>query len=223
MIINTKLKFSTILFLVIFGLLENGCASGQSSAVNQNEILPTDNKINVKKELIPPTLEISALPQVSINKLLKIHWKIINSNQEPIYIYSTLLDESNSAFVELETNKSQRLFEIRFTRLSKLILEPNYFPKSKFTKIGAGESLEGDYSSQLDSRQKGNVKTKENSEKNNSEKLKGKWSIRALIAYSNEVDSVEKAINNLKNGHPIDPVVEWQKISSSKTVEVIFK
>ena len=48
----------------------------------------------------------------------------------------------------------------------------------------------------------------------------GLWSLRSLIAYGYEVESVYRAMRQQSErdyGHPIDPVVEWQRISSSHT------
>lgn len=219
---KTNFTILAALFLTFFCLLISNCANGKGGEVYQNEIPMISNQVNAKKEAMPPTLELSAAPESNLNEPLKIHWKISNPNQKPVFVYSTLLDKSNFAFAELEIDTSQKLFEIRFTSLSKGIVEPNYFPKTVFAEIEAGKSLEGDFYTRFDLLKEIKL-TKDASKKDELKNLTGQWNVRALIAYGNEIESVQKTIGDTKGGHPIDPIVEWQKTSISKPIAIVFK
>ena len=223
MIINkTNFTILAALFLTFFCLLVSGCAGSKGNEVYQNEISTMSNRVNARKETTPPTLELSASSENNLSEPLKIHWKITNSNQKPIFVYSTLLDKSNFAFAELKIDVSQKLFEILFTSLSKGIVEPNYFPKTVFAEIGAGKSLEGDFNTRFDVLKEINL-AKDASKKADLKDSAGQWNVTALIAYGDEIESVQKTIGDTKGGHPIDPIVEWQKIATSKPITIVFK
>lgn len=226
-----KPKALILVLLLNFSLLGISCATATNGEAHQGDLsLASDSidvvntSINAQTELNIPTLELSASQTASLNKPFKIHWKVENLSRKPIFIYSTLLDESNSTFAELKINKLQKSLEIDFTRLSKLALEPNYFPKTKFSKVEPGKSLEGDFNTRTNLLQEmTSAIAEDNSAKSGRKGFAGQWKISASIAYGDEIESVQRSIDNTKGGHPINPIVEWQKLASSKAIEVTFE
>jgi hypothetical protein len=216
---NTNLAI-LITFLASFCSLAIGCSNNVTeSRQNKNESLTANAQVKIKSELVDPVVELYLAYETKLNQPLKIHWKITNPNVTPIYIYTSLLQEKNSGSVEMKINKAIKTIDLHFTRLAKLNLEPNYFPKTEFTKIEAGKSLEGDFKSQL------NLFEEIKRQNVSKEKLKafiGEWNIKGLVAFGEEVDSIQKVIAESKGGHPVDAIVDWQKIATSASVKVIL-
>lgn len=206
------------MLLVIVSLLEINCAGGKSQIVAQNGNTPVVNSVisnqenvnlgNANRTIAPqetaaPLVELSAPKDAKANAPLEIHWKISNPNREPVFVYSALLEKKAAQFVEVETNNARKSVEIRFTRLAKIALEPNFFPKAAFLKIEPGKSTEGDFSL---------IKIPA-----------GEWSVTASIGYGGEIESVQKQAADAKGEHPVNPVVAWQKSASSEPLEIVVK
>jgi hypothetical protein len=191
-----------------------------STIKSEDKTTINGNQLKINNELVAPVVELSMASEATLNQPLKIHWKITNPNAESVYIYTSLLQEKNSVSVEFKINKSEKMIDLIFTRLSKIILEPNYFPKTEFTKIEAGKSLEGDLKSKLNLFEEMKRQT---TSKESSKSFTGEWSVKGIIAFGDEIDSVKKVIDNTKNGHPIDPIIDWQKTTTSKTIKVFLK
>jgi hypothetical protein len=219
--INNTNLIVLITFLASFCSLAIGCSNNVSEInQNQNKSSTVNTKVDIKSDVVAPVVELSLMSETNLNQPLKIHWKITNPNTTPIYIYTSLLQEKNSGSVEMKINKERKTIDLHFTRLAKIILEPNYFPKTEFTSIDAGKSMEGDFKTQL------NLFEEIKRQNGSKEKLKsfvGDWNIKGLIAFGEEADSVQKTVTELKGVHPIDPVVDWQKIATSVPLKVILK
>ena len=51
----------------------------------------------------------------------------------------------------------------------------------------------------------------------------GSWKMRSLIAYGDEIGSVQNDLKNLYPhgiGHPLAAITKWQKVAYSQTVSV---
>jgi hypothetical protein len=192
----------------------------------QNHSLQNGIQSNrISSEGVAPIIHLEVSSSIKLEDPLEVHWRIFNNTTEPIYIYSTLLQ--HASFADFDIDAKQKIIEIHFLRLSLWGEKPPpyYFPPTEFSKIDPGQELKGKLVSgksigQLVSYKSSDGKTEE-------EKIKpGTWTIRALVAYGREIESVQKDLIELQKkgkGHPADPVVRWQKISQSELVSVIVE
>lgn len=167
----------------------------------------------------PPTVQVKV--DSPINHQLKMHWKISNLNTKPMYIYSSLL--RRTSFVEINIDADKKMIEVRFLRLKLLELTPLSFPETAFMRLDAEESREGYFVSDISVEQiveRNLVAIDPVREKIKSRITPGTWTVRALIAYGYEIESVQ---NNREKGHPIDPVVKWQKVAYSEPVSLTIQ
>ena len=165
-----------------------------------------------------PLVQVLAASDAKMSGPLRFHWRIINRCDRSVYVYSSLLNHPESAVVDIEGTR--REITVQFLSLRKFNATPYYFPDTEFARIDPGQMLEGNFASKdaLIS-----LKTPPGSDNGSAaQKVRpGLWSIRSLIAYGDEVESVYRAMREQSErdyGHPIDPVVEWQRIASSHPV-----
>jgi hypothetical protein len=172
-----------------------------------------------------PVVQISVSPRVRLRKPLEMQWKILNTSTQPVYIYSSLLQQPNTYFAEIVVDFERKTIEVRFLSLRTLELSPNYFPKTEFIRIDPGQSQAGQFVSyhsleKLIREQSTKLPITKRNEK------PGTWKVRSLVAYGDEIGSVQKAVAKLTasgTGHPINPVVEWQKVAYSEPVSITLE
>lgn len=178
-------------------------------------------KSHVQTSDTPPTLQITIESPVKLKNRLKLHWKLLNNGTKPIYVYSSLLQRSS--FVEINVDEDKKAIEVRFLRLKLLELTPLSFPETTFKRLDAGEPIEGYFISDTPVEQLVEWKLVDSDpvkEKIKSRVTPGTWTVRCLIAYGYEIESVQ---NDQEKGHPIDPVVKWQKVAYSERVDVTIQ
>jgi hypothetical protein len=205
------------LFLVIIALVITGFACGRPQP--QLSSMPEPS---TKFDLVPE-VRITLSPLIRVDQPLVFHWKIVNNGPHPIYIYSTLLEHPFSA--DLFIDSAQHVIEVRWLQLQPIPVGVYAFPEASFLEVSSGESREGDFMSDVPTKELVTYKAVEST----IEKQKitpGNWKIQVLVAYGNEIDSVKKDIaDSLRRGkeHPINPIVRWQKIVYSEPVNVTFE
>lgn len=173
----------------------------------------------------PPLVQIEIPQPAKLGKPLQLHWRITNNAKRPVFIYSTLLH--NEYFVEFNASLEQKTIEVRFLRLRPWgdRPPPYYFPETEFARIDPGKSIEG----RLVSKESFRVVVRDRSVGLKAEKeliTPGIWTIQVLVAYGYEIESVQQRIDassSLKDSHPADPVVKWQKVARSKAVTGSFQ
>jgi hypothetical protein len=209
------MKFNRITYtVIIFVFLGSACNLSRKTDQTEPKL---KSPINANE----PTLEINVGRILDLRKPLALQWKITNYDAMPIYLFSTLLQKTGNEYAEIILDSDHRIITICFTRLSSIALVPNYFPKPGFSKIESGKSQEGSYESTQsvgEMFRANNVKWLNN--------MSEGWSVRSLIAYGYEAETVEETVDqSIARGivHPINPVVEWQKIVYSNSVNVILK
>lgn len=187
------------------------------SRANSSHNLSDDDKLSLSNP-ITSLITVWINPPLSLRRSdkLRLHWKITNKNHHPVYVYSSLLKQP--PFVEIAVDASSRTIEIRFTRITSITPGVNYFPAADFEEIGTEQSWKGDYVG-ADAISSDLLSGPDKNRQDSSPILTGEWRIRAAIAYGDEIDSVQSAIKKSEaNGdeHPINPVVNWQKIQYSE-------
>lgn len=209
-------------FFQIFGAAILGCAIGPGCGLTPDTPTVNSPAEQAATEDTPPLVQIEIAQPAKLGKPLQLHWRITNNAKRPVFIYSTLLH--NEYFVEFNASVEQKTIEVRFLRLRAWgdRSPPYYFPKTEFARIDPGESIEG----QLVSRESFRVVVRDRSVglKAKEEQITpGIWSIQALVAYGYEIESVQQSSSSLEDGHPADPVVQWQKVARSKPVTGSFQ
>lgn len=175
----------------------------------------------IAAEAIQPKIQISLSPTLRLGKPLKMQWKIINQGPTPLYVYSSLLQQPNTDFAEVGIDTKSKTIEIRFLSLRTMEVGPNYFPKTEFMRIDPGQSKEGRFVSRYSLEKL--IDDQLSSSRPSTESIVGTWTVRSLVAYGNEVASVEKILaSRAASGtdHPINPVVAWQRVAYSNSVNV---
>jgi hypothetical protein len=211
---NFKLQFLVISFLM---LMSFACDDvGRRRATAQTDMSDQQEEA--------PLLEIAVSPIRRLDDPLELGWKITNRAGKVLYVYSTLLQKSNSDFVEINIDAQRKIIEIRFTSLEQLEVAPNYFPNTEFARVDPQRSLEGSFRSNHPIRQLVSYRAAGKGIKGD-KITAGAWKIRSLVAYGFEMQSVENAsAKSIARGteHPINPIVRWQRIAYSEFVSVTF-
>lgn len=170
-------------------------------------------------------------PSFTLDEPLKMRWRIFNSGVKPKYVYSTLLRPENGALAEINIDAEHRLLEVRFLRLNTFPrdISPNSFPDTEFKRIDPGQSYDGYFVSSKPARHISNTKITNTSplhEAVTGRLTTGTWELRTLVAYGDEIESVQSDLKTLypySKGHPLAAIVKWQKVAYSETVRVIFQ
>ena len=153
-----------------------------------------------------PTIQIEGDAAFARSKALALRCRISNPGSEPLYIYSSVLE--NPRFAEIVIDRQHKLIELRFTRLEKSPLLPYYFPRAAFREIRPTQSETFSVASTSAVR----------------ELTQGRWQLRVVIGFGHEVSAVKLALRSDAEGteHPINEIVRWQKaaFSNSITIEI---
>jgi len=210
-----KTLMSIVGLIALIGL---GCSRQASEQAASGQSRPV-------AEAMPPLLQISVSPVLRLRKPFEMKWKILNAGAQPVYIYSSLLRQPNTYFAEVWIDIERKMIEVRFLRLRTFAVGPNYFPETKFLRIDPGQSEEGQFVSyySLEKLIKGQSSGRPTIKR---EVLSGTWTVRSLVAYGYEIASVEKAAARLRSSgteHPINPVVEWQRVAYSEAVNITLQ
>jgi hypothetical protein len=116
------------------------------------------------------------------------------------------------------------MIEVRFLSLRTIEVAPNYFPKTEFIRIDPGQSKEGQFVSYYSLERWIDLSTGRPLAKR--KVTSGTWMVRSLVAYGYEIESVQRALAALTASgteHPINPVVEWQKVAYSHPVNITLE
>jgi len=136
-------------------------------------------------------------------KGVHLKWRILNTADVPIYVYSTFLTGSRAA---AWSERSDGTFEIRTSLNTKLHMTAYSYPKAVFTRIEPHSTLDGDLSDPAPRLRKLN-----------------KVRISLSVAYGNSIARVEQDLQasaHVDAEHPANPIVEWQCIAWSNVVKL---
>lgn len=213
---NVKAPIFVVSLLVLMSLAcDNRAHDGRTRAQSERP----------EQEDRPPLLEIEITPTRKLDKPLEFQWKITNRSEKPVYFYSTLLQKPNTYFAEIDIDGERKMIEVRFTSLEPVEVAPNYFPKTEFTRVDVGQSQDGSFVSHDPIERLASYSAI--GKKTEVQKITaGAWTIRSLLAYGYEVESVkDAAAKSVSHGteHPINPVVQWQKVVYSNLINVTFQ
>lgn len=202
----------TLTILIIFITLPNffcNEANKQRQAINNQETVAVEG---VKQ--ISPQVEVDILSYLELNKPLMFNLRIKNGGNETIYFYSALLN--NPKFLNIYVNSEKKIIEVRFTRFHTFQNSPNYFPDAEFIKVEPNEVYKREFTTEVPFKERDYYDSDTGAKWQQLES--GTWKMRVAIAYSYEIESVQKKIaevNSIGKEHPINPIVEWQKIAYS--------
>jgi hypothetical protein len=164
------------------------------------------------------TFEISDLKNTS--NQVEFNWKVMNTGTAgPLYIYSSLLE--NPDFAEIALDPIPKLIEVRFLRLQPVQGAPYFFPETQFKRILPGETITGHFvirDVQLLLSKEGKA-----TKSGGTSPTPDTWSLQALVAYGEEIESVQTKLKGSEPSdthHPINPVVNWQKIARSNLTKI---
>jgi hypothetical protein len=204
--------------LLFTALLVIGIANLTRSWRHKAIILESDRAVQGNAA---PLVRINIDPTTKLSRFLDMKWQITNSEEGPIYVYSTLL--KNSAYPNIQIDVDQKLIQIQWLSLDPLPFTPYAFDKAEFMRLEAKETRSGEFisSTTLGAAINDWITA---TVKNKKTPIEGVWKFQLLLAYGYEMESVKKAIEeNDRKGvieHPINPVVRWQKVAYSEPIEV---
>jgi hypothetical protein len=164
-----------------------------------------------------PLVQITTDSRFTRKQRLKFRVRIENPGTEPIFVYSALFNHSR--FAETVIDVRQRVIEVRFSRLETSPILPYYFPRAEFWEIGARQTREFVCSfdiplSQMRSYQSVNNKTR-------AERLtSGDWALRIMIGYGDDISTLKQSLaraHAVGTEHPINEIVNWQKVAYSNS------
>lgn len=166
-----------------------------------------------------PLVLIEGVSTFSQDRPLAFRCKIRNPGSKPLYVYSALLQSPQ--FAEVVLDRTQKLIEVRFSRLQPSPIVPYYFPPAAFRKITANDPANFDVTF--------NTSLKElrgyeiiNGTSREARVAPGTWTVRILIGYGYDVSDVKLALPSNAAGeqHPINAIVKWQKVVLSNSVTI---
>lgn len=163
-----------------------------------------------------PAVEVKVVAPTLSNNLLDFRWEMMNTSAKPIFIYYALLE--NPASAEYRFDHETRTLQVLFLSLQTIPAIPYYYPEPSFIKIPPGQSIQGHFAGK---RSIGDLTGPTQSGKHADEgsAAASQWRVEVLVAYGEEIESVQKAIRELKGAqHPINPIVRWQRIAHSQPV-----
>lgn len=189
----------------------------QKQVINSREIIAVE-EINQ----LDPLVEVEVLPYLEFDERLVFNLRIKNCGNEPIYFYSALLD--NPKILDIYVDSEEKIIETRFTRFHTFASSPNDFPDAEFTKVEPKEAYQREFTTEI------SFKKKAYYDSDAGYKLQridsGTWRIRVAVAYGYEIDSVQRKIAEIiliGKEHPINPIVEWQKIAYSNYGTIVIQ
>ena len=136
-------------------------------------------------------------------KGVHLKWRILNTTDVPIYVYSTFLIGSRAA---AWSERSDGTFEIRTSLNTKLHMTAYSYPKAVFTRIEPHSALDGNLS---DPGQRLKKLTKAR--------------ISLSVAYGTSIAKVEQDLQgaaHVEAEHPANPIVAWQCMDWSNVVDI---
>jgi hypothetical protein len=188
----------------------------------KNSLGDLKNNIETSNQSVVPgsiSVSIEVTRSIRLSDPLQVRWNVSNNSNKQIYLYSSLFDKPH--FVETSIDNSDRTIEIRFTRLSTISTDVNYFPAPEFKEVDVGGGLSGTYVSR--SKASEEVSYNPNGRQGEANRISGgEWRVRIAAAYGEEITSILKASEDSKasDEHPINPVVKWQKIVYSEFEQI---
>jgi hypothetical protein len=136
-------------------------------------------------------------------KGVHLKWRILNTADVPIYIYSTFLTGSRAA---AWSERSDGTVEIRTSLNNKLHMTAYSYPKAVFTRIEPHSALDGNLSDPAQQLKK-----------------LTKVRISLSVAYGNSIAKVQQDLQqsaHVEAEHPANPIVGWQCIAWSNVVDL---
>jgi hypothetical protein len=218
------MKTQILILIITSSVALMGYACGTHSTQQLAELPPTPTH-SVSQDQ-PPDIYVEADATVKLSKPLKLRWRIVNRSAKPIYIYSTLLEQPNTRLAEVNINEEERTIDVNFLRLEPLRHSIYNFPQAEFKRLAQGESLEGHLTGEKSSGQLTSYRTFEDRKLHPVKPTAGAWRVRCGVSYGYEVESVKTGLEELyRSGteHPINPIVEWQKVAYSTPINVVFQ
>lgn len=217
MSMNSQRVFSA--FVCLFGL---ACLASVRQPPPQTA---APEKSPAAAEEPSPTVTLKSISTGRLSEPLKLDWEIKNEGLVPIYVYSTLLEGSNVRLAKSHIDRERKTIDIYFLYPEPLRQSIYNFPKASFKLLNAGQTMVGTFVSdrpvgQLDEYVLSDGRLVR------IQPTPGDWKVRYAMAYGREIESVNAQLEKLYSQgteHPINPVVRWQKVAYSNSVEVRFR
>lgn len=201
-----------LLFTGVFALTGFACSS-PAATEREGGLTPGGG---IQENLSP--LVVTIAEPTLVGGRLAFAWEIKNTASEPQYVYSTLIEHAH--FAEIVTSAETGLIKVHFLSLKPLNILPYSFPKATFVEILPGKVLQGRFVGEVDPKWAAAPHANEKDDK--TVLPKSSWRVQAVIAFGKEIESVRRKLEGMRadgiQEHPINPVVEWQKIVASEPV-----
>jgi hypothetical protein len=136
-----------------------------------------------------------------VSQALDLHWKITNTASHEVVIYSSFLHGPTL----LHRRDADGNDELYTSLPTKLDVGVYYFPKAEFITLHPGESAEGDLKDSLKS----------------DRWVKRGSKIILNVSYGSDLQAIQEALKEQflhGQGHPANPLVDWQHFARSNQV-----
>ena len=166
-----------------------------------------------------PVIQIEGASRFGQNQPLAFRFTISNSGSEPLYIYSTLLQ--NPQFTEIVIEPKQKAIEVRFSRVQTSPLIPYYFPPAVFSEITTNHPASFPVAFNRSIKELIGFETSNGTSKE-ARITPGRWTLRIMIGYGDDVSAVKLALASDTTGkeHPINEIVKWQRVAFSNSISI---
>lgn len=166
-----------------------------------------------------PIIQIETAPKLAQSQPLAFNCRISNSGSEPLFIYSSLLQ--NPRFTEILIDRKQKLIELKFTQLEASPLVPYYFPAAAFREMPANKPENFSVASTSAIKDLRGYELI-NGTSREARITAGRWQLKIMIGYGNDVSAVKIALASDTEGkeHPINEIVKWQKVAFSNSITI---
>jgi hypothetical protein len=137
------------------------------------------------------------------NTGVKLKWKIFNPSETPIFVYSTFLENRRAA---AWVKRQDGVLEIHTSLPAKLNMTAYSYPEAAFIRIEPKTMREGIF-----------IDPKPTIHAHKSNQLV------FTVAFGVEVERVKQALRDHfyhGEGHPANPIVDWQCIATSNVTQV---
>jgi hypothetical protein len=208
--------FASCLFIALILVIpgcNHGAVSRQTTKLS-GDLLEGGSKADLVVKVVGPVIS---------HDRLEFKWEINNPTTKTVYIYSSLLE--NPAAVQVNLKPETHTLQVLFLSLQTIPAVPYSFPESNFIEIPPGQLVQGHFAN---ARSVSEVvgSTLVGKKHANGVAAPSQWQVEILVAYGEEIESVQKDIKELHTKgtqHPINPIVRWQKIAYSKPVMVTIR
>ena len=133
-------------------------------------------------------------------------WEIANSEKEPVYVYSTFL-KGPSASSSYDT--ASHVYTIWTSLPKEAAYSVNDYPKADFVQLKPGQVLRGRF-----------VERRENTCAGCGSVPREATRIAIQVAFGLSTESVESELRQGHYVHPGNPIVRWQQIAMSPSIQL---